>query len=58
MINTNVDAARDAGIDPLEKIEKLGRPVTLVAFADHEAGSDVEGRKQPGQESGSAAREF
>jgi hypothetical protein len=44
--NVNVEAVRDAGVDLLEKIQKLGRPVALVAFADHEAGSDVEGCKQ------------
>lgn len=44
--NVNVEAIRDAGVDLLEKIQKLGGPVALVAFADHESGSDVEGREQ------------
>jgi hypothetical protein len=44
--NVNVEAIRDAGVDLLEKIQKLGSPVALVAFADHKSGSDVEGREQ------------
>lgn len=27
----------DMGVDLLEEVEKLGHPVALVAFADHEA---------------------
>jgi hypothetical protein len=32
----------NARIDLLEKIQKLGGAMTLVAFADHEARRDVE----------------
>ena len=44
--NMNVKIIRDAGVDLLEKVEEFGRPMTLVAFADHETGSDVERREQ------------
>jgi hypothetical protein len=44
--DVNVEAIRDTGVDLFEKIQKLGGPMTLVAFADHESGSDVEGREQ------------
>jgi hypothetical protein len=41
----NIEAVRNLRVDLLEEIEKLGA-VALVAFADHEARSDVEGREQ------------
>jgi len=30
------------GVDTLEEVQKLGRPVTFVAFADHRTGGNVE----------------
>jgi hypothetical protein len=43
--DVNVEAIGDAGVDLLEKIQKFGRPMALIAFADNESGSDIEGRK-------------
>lgn len=34
------------GVDPLEEVQKLGCPVTLVAFADHRTDGNVE-RNRP-----------
>jgi hypothetical protein len=31
--DVNVETVRDAGVDRLEKVQKLGSPMTLVAFA-------------------------
>ncbi len=44
--DVNVDVMRDAGIDLLKKVQKFCRPMPLVAFTDHETGSDVECREQ------------
>ena len=37
---------RNRGVDLFQKVEELGRPVALVAFADHRASRDVERGKQ------------
>jgi hypothetical protein len=41
--------ARSSGhrrVDPLEEVEKLGRPLTFVAFPDHPASGNVERDEQ------------
>jgi len=43
--NVNVEAFGHARVDLLEKVQKLGCSVTLVAFADHESGGGVESRE-------------
>jgi hypothetical protein len=37
----NLEAVRDAGVDLLEKIQKLGGSVALVAFADGWCATDI-----------------
>jgi hypothetical protein len=44
--NMHVGAIGHVGVDLLEKVEKLGCPMPLVAFADDGSGGDVEGGKQ------------
>lgn len=41
--DVDIETLRDMGVDLLEEVEKLGRVVALVAFADHEARGDIEG---------------
>ena len=44
--DVDIETLRDTGVDLLEKVEKLGRAVALVAFTDHEARGDIEGCEQ------------
>lgn len=47
--DVDVEIGRKVGIDLLEEVEKLDRAMPLVAFADDEAGSDIECREQRGR---------
>ena len=42
----DVEALGNARVDLLQEIKKLGGAMAFVAFADHKAGRDVEGREQ------------
>ena len=44
--DVDVESVWNAGVDLLEEVQELGRPVALVTLADHKAGGDVEGRKE------------
>src|SRR5262245_53629534 len=44
----DIETFWNARVDLLEKIQKLGGPMTLVAFADHEPRRDIEGSEQRG----------
>ena len=44
--DVDVEAVRDLSVDLLEEIKKFRSVMTLVAFANHKAGSDVEGCEQ------------
>ena len=41
--DVDIESFGQSGIDLFEEVEKLGGPVALVAFADDEAGGDIEG---------------
>src|SRR5258708_13543349 len=45
----DIEPFRDFRIDLFEELQKLGRPVTLVAFADDEPRGDIECGKQRGR---------
>src|SRR5215813_6923028 len=47
--NMDIEPLRDLSIDLFEEVQKLGRPVTLVAFADDEPRGDIECGKQRGR---------
>ena len=42
----DVETLRNTSVDLLQELQELGSSMALVAFADHKAGSDIEGRKQ------------
>ena len=44
----DIETFGNARVDLLEKIQKLGGPMTLAAFADHEPRRDIEGSEQRG----------
>ncbi|OBP89868.1 hypothetical protein BAE40_13165 [Mesorhizobium loti] len=44
----DIEIARHVGVDLLEEVRKLGCPVPLVAFANHNAGRHIERREQRG----------
>src|SRR3984957_629909 len=44
----DLEALGDIGLDLVEELAELGRPMTAVAFSDHMAGGNVEGGKQRG----------
>ena len=43
----DIEAFRNLSIDLFEEIQKLGRPVTLGAFADDEPRGNIEGGEVP-----------
>src|SRR5215510_13925242 len=45
----DIEPFRDVRIDLFEEVQELGRPVTLVAFADDEPRGDIECGKQRGR---------
>ena len=47
--DVDVEAIGNVSVDSLEEVQKFGRAVPLVAFADDEAGGDVECGKQRGR---------
>ena len=47
--NVDIEPFGDLSIDLLEKVQELGRTVTLVAFADDEPRGDIERGKQRGR---------
>ena len=42
----DVETLGNARVDLLQEIQELGGAMAFVAFADHKAGRDVEGREQ------------
>src|SRR4029077_10753438 len=44
--DTNVETLGNAHVDLLQEVQELRSSMTLVAFADHKAGSDIEGCEQ------------
>src|SRR5438105_14918737 len=42
----NVETLGNAHVDLLQEVQELRSSMTLVAFADHKAGSDIEGCEQ------------
>jgi len=51
VVHDDVDIERfgDLSVDLFEEVQELGRPVTLVAFADDEPRGDIECGKQRGR---------
>ncbi len=47
--DVDIEVGRHLRVDLLEEVQKLGGAMPLVAFADHEAGGDVERREQRGR---------
>ena len=47
--DVDVEACGNAAVDLLQEVEELPGPVAPVAFADDEAGGDIEGGKQRGR---------
>ena len=45
----NIEITGHIGLDPVEKLAELPRPVTAKALADDLAGGDVEGGEQRGR---------
>src|SRR2546430_4701002 len=46
MDDMNVETLGNAHVDLLQEVQELRSSMTLVAFADHKAGSDIEGCEQ------------
>src|ERR1700726_1514133 len=45
----NIEALGDIGLDLVEELSELGRPVTAITLSDHMTGCDVEGSKERGR---------
>jgi hypothetical protein len=45
----DIEPFRDLSVDLFEKLQELGRPLTLVAFADDKPRGDIECSKQRGR---------